>query len=69
MKLPVQAQPIVRKVSIAMILGGGITPSQDCETDCRDKCTKILGPLGCMPEVCEKAMQNCMTKCKSIKCP
>jgi hypothetical protein len=49
MKLPVQAQPIVRKVSTAMILGGGVIPSQDCETDCRDKCTKTLVPLGCTP--------------------
>ena len=69
MKLPTQAQPVVRKISTVTIIGGGVVLSQDCEVECRDKCLKTLGPLGCTFEACEEAIANCMTNCKRIKCP
>jgi hypothetical protein len=42
MKLPIQAQPVVRKVRTASILGGGIIPSQNA---CSDAHNTLIGRL------------------------
>jgi hypothetical protein len=65
MKLPIQSQPIARKVSRAMILGEGIVSSQDCETECFRYCSKKISKnfMGTI-EVYEQAVQNCVIDCK-----
>lgn len=67
MKLPTQAQPVVRKVSIAKIIGGGMVPSQDCETVCFHKCLPIA--FNCAVREGDCGFSECLTNCKRIKCP
>lgn len=79
MKLPIQVQPVTRKVSTATIIGGGIVPSewidgvpiglivqQPCEKECPRKCLPIA--LNCMAGEGDCGFSECLAKCKSIKC-
>lgn len=80
MKLPIQVQPVVRKVSTATIIGGGIVPnewidgvpiglivSEPCETVCFRKCVPIA--LNCASREGDCGFSECLTNCKRIKCP
>lgn len=63
MKLPIQAQPVVRKVSTTKIIGGGIFSSQDCETECYKKTQP------CMVREGDCGFSECLKNCKKIKYP
>lgn len=67
MKLPIQAQPVVKKVSLATILSGGIVLSQDCEMECFRKCLPIA--LNCAVREGNCGFSECITNCQKIKCP
>jgi hypothetical protein len=51
MKLPVQAQPIVSKVSTAKIISPGIAPLINC--------SHCNGPCLHSPEACEACIESC----------
>jgi hypothetical protein len=56
MKLPIQAQPVTRKVSTAKIIVGGMVP-QESPDDV---------PIGLIdPKVCKMAKKKCFRKCHS----
>jgi hypothetical protein len=67
MKLPIQAQPVTRKVSTATIPKGGMAPSEDCEMQCFGKCLPIA--LNCGVREGDCGFSECLTNCKKIKCP
>lgn len=80
MKLPTQARPVARKVSTAKTPSGSIVPNEwidgvpiglivpePCEKECFRKCSPIA--LNCMAREGDCGFSECLTNCKSIKCP
>jgi hypothetical protein len=67
MKLPVQAQPVTRKVGSVTALNRSMFPSQDCEEVCFRKCEHLI--LGCAAREGDCGASECLSNCKKIKCP
>ncbi len=67
MKLPIQAQPIVRKVRTALTIGGGMVLSQNGETECFRYCLKKI-PM-CDAREGDCGFSECLKNCKKIKYP
>jgi hypothetical protein len=57
MKLPIQARPVVRKVSTAKIIGGGMVPQEWTDDGI---------PIGAIDtELCKMTKKACFRKCYS----